>query len=36
MGGVQLLSIGILGEYIAKIYLEVKGRPRFIKEQELF
>lgn len=35
MGGVQLLSIGILGEYIAKIYLEVKRRPRFIKEQEL-
>ena len=36
MGGVQLLSIGILGEYIAKIYLEVKRRPRYIKEQELF
>lgn len=36
MGGVQLLSIGILGEYIAKIYLEVKRRPRYIKEEELF
>ena len=30
VAGVQLLSIGILGEYIGKIYLEVKGRPRFI------
>lgn len=35
MGGVQLLSIGILGEYIAKVYLEVKRRPRFIKDVEL-
>lgn len=29
IGGVQLLSIGILGEYIGKIYLEVKKRPRY-------
>lgn len=36
MGGVQLLSIGIIGEYIAKVYLEVKRRPRFIKDTELF
>jgi glycosyltransferase involved in cell wall biosynthesis len=35
MGGIQLLSIGILGEYIAKVYLEVKNRPRFIKDVEL-
>jgi glycosyltransferase involved in cell wall biosynthesis len=35
MGGIQLLSIGILGEYIAKVYLEVKNRPRFIKDIEL-
>ena len=36
MGGIQLLSVGILGEYIAKVYMEVKRRPRFIKDRELF
>lgn len=30
LGGIQLLSIGILGEYVAKIYLETKRRPRFV------
>lgn len=30
LGGMQLLSIGIIGEYIGKIYLETKKRPRFI------
>ena len=32
MGGVQLVSIGVLGEYIAKIYLETKQRPRYFIE----
>lgn len=33
LGGMQILSIGILGEYIGKIYMEVKRRPRFIIEE---
>ena len=33
LGGVQLLCIGVIGEYLAKIYLEVKGRPRFVVER---
>ena len=30
MGGVQLISIGILSEYISKMYLEIKKRPKYI------
>lgn len=30
IGGLQLLAIGIIGEYIGKVYLETKQRPRFI------
>ena len=32
IGGLQLLAIGIIGEYIGKVYLETKSRPRFIIE----
>jgi dolichol-phosphate mannosyltransferase len=30
MGSVQMISLGILGEYLARIFLEVKGRPTFM------
>ncbi len=30
VGGLILLSIGVVGEYVGKIYLETKGRPRFL------
>ncbi|HET6383681.1 MAG TPA: glycosyltransferase, partial [Armatimonadota bacterium] len=33
--GVQLLILGILGEYVARIYDEVKRRPRWIVNQAL-
>lgn len=34
LGGVQMLSLGIIGEYIGKIYLETKERPRYIIEKQ--
>ena len=35
IGGIQLLSLGVIGEYIGKIYSETKQRPRFIIERVL-
>lgn len=35
IGGIQLLSIGVIGEYIGKIYSEAKRRPRFIISDKL-
>jgi polyisoprenyl-phosphate glycosyltransferase len=35
LGGLQIMTTGLVAEYIGKIYSEVKQRPRFISEQEL-
>lgn len=35
IGGLQLLAIGIIGEYIGKIYMETKARPKFIVQEYL-
>lgn len=32
LGGIQLLSIGVIGEYLARVYLEVKQRPKYFIE----
>ena len=36
LGGIQLICISVIGEYIAKIFNEVKRRPRFIIEKNLY
>ena len=35
LGGLQLLSIGVLGEYIARIFTETKRRPLFVIEETM-
>ncbi len=35
LSGVQLLSIGILGQYLSKMYTEIKGRPPYIIKEEI-
>jgi glycosyltransferase involved in cell wall biosynthesis len=35
LGGIQLLCLGVIGQYLAKIYSEVKARPRYIVEKSL-
>ena len=35
MGGVQLLCIGILSEYISKMYMEIKDRPKYIVKEKI-
>ena len=35
LGGIRLLSLGIVGEYVGKIYAETKRRPRFIIDRYL-
>jgi hypothetical protein len=35
LGGIQILCVGILGEYLGKVYQETKARPRYIIEKVL-
>lgn len=35
LGGIQLVALGVIGEYIGKIYMETKRRPKFIMEEYL-
>ena len=35
IGGIQMISLGVIGEYIGKIYNETKRRPRYLIERVL-
>ncbi len=36
MGGIQLISLGIIGEYVGKTYMETKNRPRYIIDKKTY
>ena len=36
LGGLQLMALGLIGEYVGKIYMETKRRPKFILEEHLW
>ena len=35
VSGIQLLCLGVIGQYLSKTYLEVKNRPIYITKEEL-